>query len=86
MTTREELKRAIESADCILGKAARHRDPWHFRDYRWLERERARLVHELRELDRAENSAAFASFANFIDRKSRTPGSRRRPFRPGEAS
>lgn len=71
--TREELKRCIEIADRVLWETG-HGTGWNWpRDYAWLQTERARLVRELRELDQAEISDAFASFANSIDRKSPTP-------------
>jgi hypothetical protein len=50
--TKEELKRDIEIANAILARPLRQRKPWHWRDYRWLERERARLVRELEAFER----------------------------------
>jgi hypothetical protein len=49
--TKAELKRAIEIADCVLWETSNGKSYNWWRGYSWLQNERARLVHELRELE-----------------------------------
>jgi hypothetical protein len=44
-----ELKHQIEIADRVLWET---RGTYYIKDYWWLQKERARLVHELSELER----------------------------------
>jgi hypothetical protein len=49
--TKAELKSAIKIADLVLWETSNGKSYNWWRGYCWLQDERARLVHELRELE-----------------------------------